>query len=53
WSVNAIEKRQSTRLEIKCSRYKNYSYLRYRNTEKCWTWSAQRMNYSDAIKSCQ
>ncbi|XP_055901697.1 uncharacterized protein LOC129929007 [Biomphalaria glabrata] len=52
-SVVSFEKRQRTRLETKCMGHTNYTYLRYRNSEKCWTSSENDKNYLDAVKSCQ
>ncbi|KAK0059413.1 antho-RFamide neuropeptides-like isoform X2 [Biomphalaria pfeifferi] len=49
----SIDKRQSTRLETKCRIYKDYTYLRNRNTEKCWKWGDNFLNYTNAIRSCQ
>ncbi|KAK0067542.1 C-type lectin domain family 6 member A [Biomphalaria pfeifferi] len=42
-----------TRLETKCRRYENYTYLRYRNAEKCMIWFDDTVNYLVALKSCQ
>nr|KAI8743230.1 hypothetical protein BgiMline_021639 [Biomphalaria glabrata] len=53
WNVDSIEKRQMTRLETKCRRYENYTYLRFRNAEKCMIWLRDTFNYLDALKSCQ
>ncbi|XP_055860996.1 uncharacterized protein LOC129921849 isoform X2 [Biomphalaria glabrata] len=53
WNVDSIEKRQMTRLETKCKQNKNYTYLRYRNAEKCMIWMGKDLLYLDAVKSCQ
>ncbi|XP_055860440.1 uncharacterized protein LOC129921758 isoform X2 [Biomphalaria glabrata] len=52
-SVDSIDKRQSTRLETKCRKNKDYTYLRYRNTEECWKWGENYLNYTNAIRYCQ
>ncbi|KAK0059442.1 antho-RFamide neuropeptides-like isoform X2, partial [Biomphalaria pfeifferi] len=49
----SIDKRQSTRLETTCRIYKDYTYLRYRNTEECWKWGDDFLNYTNAIRACQ